>query len=316
MIVFNKNPDLLLQLHGYIRLALIFLLSWTSVIAVPEIDVGDGSALPGNDAELPIHYISDNTSTAIQFDLEFNPSLSTPLNAAARSALDDHVVITNLIGAGRYRVLIYSPSNTLVNDGVLVDVPFTLNENFSDETEIIITNIRVVDADGQVITPSAVSNGTLSTIAGFLLELFPGWNSFSLPLDPTPADVDQIFKLETPVKVWELKYEEGGDGGPKLSQVATLKSKQGYWVYLPKKMDVSVGGSELTDNAVSLSVGWNIIGVAEETDYTSNPKIDGNIWIWDNERQRFQVVKPTDKLVPGVGYWIHTEDRDLTLFGE
>ena len=281
-------------------------------IAAPEIHIGDASGLPGNDVDLSVDYLGDNSVTAIQMDLEFNPSSASPNEATGSTALDDHVVLSNLIVDGKYRLVIYSPTNSLLNDGNLSDVLFSLDDNFSGQSEVTVTNIRSVDAEGTVISPTAISPGSLRALLEFLLKLFPGWNSFSLPIDPMPAQVAQIFNLEKPIKVWELIQEQGVS---KLSQVATLESKHGYWVYFPEPMDIEVGGEQSTDHTVPISAGWSIIGVAEETDYPANPEIDGNIWTWDGEKQRFQIVKPGEKLVPGVGYWVHA-DSDLTLFSE
>jgi hypothetical protein len=62
-----------------------------------------------------------------------------------------------------------------------------------------------------------------------------------------------------------------------------------------------VTGSLLAETNVDLAVGWNLVGVAEET---ALGDFRGSCWRWDNTRPCYCPVQSGDTLLPGHGYWL------------
>jgi len=135
-----------------------------SAAAAPLLSVVSTQAIPGSTANVAINYSTDTNLTGLQFDLVFNTNYLQLGQIIRGNALSDHVLATNLIAPGSFRVLTFSFSNTPLSNGVVVYMPFTIAANAPDHDEpLVFTNVVATDAAGVMVAlPS--SNGVLSVV--------------------------------------------------------------------------------------------------------------------------------------------------------
>ena len=253
--------------------------------------------------ELPVSYMGDGSVTAIQFELDYDPLAADLKTATGGNALNDHKVFSHRLESGKFRVAIYSPINALMGDGILSNLSFNIDENFTGKSGVLIENEILVNTVPESVEPTDVSDGSLAASIHYALEFLRGWNLFSLPIQPNPSEVSAVFNTGPQVHVWEWEFDSQQQ--PKLRKVLTLENTKGYWAYFPDKNSINPAGYTPENKTVSFHSGWNLIAVSDEMPYPSNPEIDGTIWKWSPEKSRFLAVPQTDMLRPGKGYWVY-----------
>ena len=148
----------------------------------------------------------------------------------------------------------------------------------------------------------------------FRLSMKPGWNFFSVPIDPINKTLSNVFRGERLGGVW---YWDGMF----MQKTAVIVPGRGYWVYWNRaETEITIQGEDISGTVVPLSPNWNSVGpilgpgVNSEYDPVSIPpspqmfdnidSISLPIWYWDNTR--FRVAR---QLVPGVGYLIFINEQ-------
>lgn len=119
------------------------------------------------------------------------------------------------------------------------------------------------------------------------IQLQPGWNLLSLPF--VQEDLERALGEVNSEKLWVW------DGQGYLAS-ETVEPLQGFWVYSSAPQALSVCG-QLTEQPRARTMGWNLIGVADNQEAPQNATIFG----WSESYQ--QLLERDNLLVPGVGYW-------------
>jgi hypothetical protein len=114
---------------------------------------------------VPINFTTDTNVPSLQFDLLYATNYLAPGPPVGGSALaDQQVFYTNGVLPGVYRVLMFSFSNSLLTNGVLVYVPFAIATNAPDHDEFLsLSNVVLSNPLGFAV-PAAASGGALEII--------------------------------------------------------------------------------------------------------------------------------------------------------
>jgi hypothetical protein len=167
--------------------------------------------------------------------------------------------------------------------------------------------VKVSDANG---TANDVSNAVFTiSPAGQIskdIALSAGWNMVSIPLQANNMLVSQIFPAATSLA---YAYYNG------YSIVDTLKLDKGYWIRYANPATVTVYGSAAPVNSVSLSSGWNLIGI-HHTDVPVSSITTTPSGIINSAFFGFETgyVQPTT-LVSGKGYWVRATAAGVMNLG-
>ena len=302
-----------ISFHKFFVFLLLFQIPY-KLSAAPDILAGDAFAQPGQIADLSISYSSEGTVTAIQFDLDFDPLATTPDDAVGGDALTNHQIKSRQIDSDTYRIVVYSHDSSPLGNGTLADVPFALGSDFSGKTDVVISSERLVDDSVNIVPPTIIENGTLSTpLINFSLDVVEDWNLFSVHLDPDPDRPETIFDEKLMGPVW--RWGSGTEPGKTFEAVSHLLSKQAFWARFTMAGNYNLTGRTPGTSSVSIYPGWNIIGVLDDVEYPDDPEIQGKIWTWDKVNQEYIVVESTAELEMGKGYLIYSSDK-ATLFEE
>ncbi|MBT7163288.1 MAG: hypothetical protein HN904_10945 [Victivallales bacterium] len=189
------------------------------------------------------------------------------------------------------------------DSATLPDGGLRLQEVSADDGSLVAgTAIEMSDTDSLVVDRAAARLFRITTMPlEFELVLVRGWNLISLPMDPTDPAVDAVLGEGTrwgPVWMWDTTLNNGNGAYVAAVEFAPLV---GYWVFMREPVTIVVTGSLLAETNVDLAVGWNLVGVAEETALGDFP---GSCWRWDNTKPCYCPVQPDDTLLPGHGYWL------------
>lgn len=128
----------------------------TSAWSAPALTIGTASGTPGQVVNVPVTFTNDAAVSAMQFDVVFDAAkisaVGTPTEGTALAATD-HEIDSNLVSAGRFRLLVLSNSLAVIPSGQLVVIPFTLSGTVAAGTTVALTlsDVEFVDANGTVV---------------------------------------------------------------------------------------------------------------------------------------------------------------------
>ncbi|KTB49354.1 hypothetical protein DEALK_02670, partial [Dehalogenimonas alkenigignens] len=152
------------------------------------------------------------------------------------------------------------------------------------------------------------------------INLTAGWNLVSLtqiPTDPTigsvltgiSANVISVWYYDASTSTW-LSYD-GPAGAP--DTLTTMTDGKGYWVNMAMSATLTITGSDLpappaTPPTYNVVVGWNLIGFKSTASMTASEYLagitGGYTRIYRFDGTNYIIVRTTDNLTPGAGYWI------------
>lgn len=170
-------------------LMVVFLLSSASTGWAQQavLDVGTVSGVPGATVSVPVDVITDQSIAALQFDLSFAPALVTPTGATLGAAAGNHVIASAVV-SGRYRVVIYSPTNAPLASARLANVSFTIAAGASPQTVPIgIQSVVLSTAAAVQIPTTSLDPGSISVLPPAVPSLTIGNTQTSGPNPATAA---------------------------------------------------------------------------------------------------------------------------------
>src|SRR5205085_2973183 len=100
---------------------------------------------------------------ALQADIVFDQNGLGSGNPTRGPALRNHSVATSVPGTGVRRVLIYSPDNSTLTNGVIANVPFTLAPGQARNFSLTLANVILAYANGTQADASVISGGIAVT---------------------------------------------------------------------------------------------------------------------------------------------------------
>ncbi|MBT4822866.1 MAG: hypothetical protein HON70_44585 [Lentisphaerae bacterium] len=132
------------------------------------------------------------------------------------------------------------------------------------------------------------------------IELAPGWNLVSVPLELSASAPEQVFGPELPsIFSWD---------GSSYSVPTSIEPKNGYWIHTAGARSITVLGTRPESPNRQFTQGWNLFGCTEANTQLTAPQLFMPIWGWGNEYEE------AVELVLGKGYWcFSTEQIDVPL---
>ena len=148
------------------------------------------------------------------------------------------------------------------------------------------------------ITKHAIQSADADTVQMIVAD---GWNLISLPLMAPNARVNDIF----PSAISNAFIYDGS-----YVSKDTLQFGKGYWLKFATAETISVVGTFLSCNTISLLPGWNMIGALsgpfDTSEVTTNPiNILRSYYYCYNSVYGYIAV---DSLLPGKGYWVKVSE--------
>ena len=127
-----------------------------------SIDVVAGVA--GGQVQLPIDFTNDGTIVAIQFDVTFNQAVLAAQDPLPGESLADHEVAFNQLTDNRWRIVAYSPTNSLLGSGTAVLLPLDVDAAAPNGMHIVEFREPVVisAAAGVALSPVSTFFGGVS----------------------------------------------------------------------------------------------------------------------------------------------------------
>ena len=182
---------------------LIYILLLLCSQAHAQVSLGFGSATADTNTEITVDLLMDNSEVvkAIQLDFYFDPNLITyvgnPTVVGTRIE-DGFTVAVNEIGDGRYRALIYSPSNgeITVGSGSVMKLSFETGLQFgtfpiflnNNQNNGSYTNVVVSGAGSAAISDLTLTEGSITVLSGDF-----NWNTTDQNFGSVVKDQAQSF---------------------------------------------------------------------------------------------------------------------------
>ena len=162
-------------------------------------------------------------------------------------------------------------------------IPFVhrLQQALADGTHTYV--IKGVDAAGNKLTTTTTF--TKSARKDFVVELFAGWNSVSVPSDPSDTGVDAVlsnagikqvvtYDATTPAQPWRIASKVDGTFVSQTDTgLTTITAGPGYWVETSDFEDQTIalegptapGDARPGLTTIATGNGWNLVGVVDQS---------------------------------------------------
>jgi len=151
-----------------------------------SLSIGSVPAYPGSVVTMPVRLAAATNVTAMQFDLAFNPTRSTPTAAIRSGAFSNHIVHSREIAPGVRRVLAYSLANaavTITNSSQILSLPFSVPATeYVGSGPLLPRNAVLAHRDATSVEPLMLTPGSI-----FVRPVNPladGTVQFFLPSEP------------------------------------------------------------------------------------------------------------------------------------
>ena len=178
-----------------------------------------------------------------------------------------------------------------------------------------------IEIDGSEVEQNfALSSGsivnqdvTIVTIVIFTKDLVPGWNLFSLPVQPAGTSIDEVLSSiagkysivwSTDNGVWQSNKDFFG-------ALTTVTPDKSYRIYMNSAGTLSVSGNKIDYQVITVSPGWNLIGYpslsVRDLSSVLAGKDYGIVWttdngVWQSDKDFFGALTQFN---PGQGYRIY-----------
>ena len=172
------------------------------------------------------------------------------------------------------------PITAFVGDGV--DSPFAiidLNNVFSRDTGENIDlsqglNLTLLNFRGllgnSIVTHGVPEDQSLSEVKPPDFGLKTGWNFVSFQLEPGDTDLETVLApiIDKVSSIWAydsendhwFRYDWRPDAPWWLNDIEDVHALVGYWLLMEEDTSLTVNGSFVTDEPISLNEGWNLVG--------------------------------------------------------
>lgn len=128
--------------------------------AETTIKLGSISGAPGSTATLELQLVNDDSNfvpCAYQCDITLPEGVT--INTDVSTSLSTHVVASNTLSDGKYRVLCYSMSNEAIPAGPVASFVVDLASSVSPSAQFTVSNIEIADANSLAVNPEANNAG-------------------------------------------------------------------------------------------------------------------------------------------------------------
>lgn len=137
-----------------------------STRGAPQLSVGNTNGLPGASVSLSTTISTDTNVVGAQYDIVFNPATLSSTDATDGGAQPSHHVASALVSAATRRIVLYSPSNAALTNGLLASLMFSIASNAPPGvSSLLITNAILANRQGLPIQPGGLAPGFVLSLA-------------------------------------------------------------------------------------------------------------------------------------------------------
>ncbi len=137
-----------------------------SSFGAPQLSVGNTNGVPGAAVSVASRIAGDTNIVAAQYDIVFNPATLNSTDATAMGAQPNHLVASALLNQSTRRVVLYSPANAALTNGVLANLVFSIASNAPPGvSSVLITNAILANAQGNQVQPAGLASGFVLSLA-------------------------------------------------------------------------------------------------------------------------------------------------------
>jgi hypothetical protein len=134
----------------------------------------------------------------------------------------------------------------------------------------------------------------------------PGWNLVSTPVIPLDDSVHVLFPGSSGRA---FAFTPGG-----YSIQPTISQGNGYWLRYPGSTSVTISGTLVNSDTLTVSAGWNLIGSISQPIGTSTITSDPPGMITSRFFRYSGGYVPSDSIKPGNGYWVKVNQNGLLIY--
>jgi len=148
------NPIRVSRIFHLASILLLASLTFSSAQDIrSSLALGDRSGSPNTSISVPIQIASNGGLVGLQFDVLFNSTIIDITSVTPGTLSTDHTIVSQSVESGRQRLLIYSKTNTELENGILGDLELDLSGNFTGEhASLSLSNVSFVTANGTVLS--------------------------------------------------------------------------------------------------------------------------------------------------------------------
>ncbi len=167
--------------HVALVVSVLLVTGAVTALAQPEVAVGTASGFAGDTIELPVSLVAGGSAAALQLDLTYDADAIQPGSVTAGSALADHVLDWEVVGAGRLRMTITTTGPSLLSSGDLCRIQFTIDTAAEPGRRPVNIEEAVISDDlGSEVIPSALRAGAVDVLTDRPPAEVPTMNGWGL----------------------------------------------------------------------------------------------------------------------------------------
>lgn len=238
-------------------------------------------------------------------------------------------------------------TSPVVNLDKIVLTPSESNKDFTGQYTFPCAGAYTVtyyakDSNGMVIASPPQTFGVTGDACGFVAKISSSWNLLSLPRMPADSTVGAVLG---PIKdhltsAWKWENETWSVYLPTLSQssftnyinskgfsaLTAIDVGQGFWLNSETEQNLNITGTIPVDTSLSLTKGWNLLGLKGDTPQAVTDFVSGNgsqiasIWKWEGGTWSVNLPGENDggkgyadskgfghlsTITPGEGFWVN-----------
>jgi hypothetical protein len=159
----KQNPYLSRLGSGWAGVLLAASLTLELARAASTISAGSTNGAAGTAVTLPVQLQSDAKIVAVQYEVLFNGTTLTSAVATRANAISDHLINFSAPSPGKQSVVVYSPTNAQLTNGLLASLVLSIATNApAGVTSITLTNAILANAQGLRVEPVSLLPGSLT----------------------------------------------------------------------------------------------------------------------------------------------------------
>ncbi len=147
----------LIHLFRILAPASTLLLSFLTLASAQDnqssLALGDRTGAPSTSISVPVQIASNGELVGLQFDVLFNATQIDITGVTPATLSTDHTFVSETIDSGRHRVLVYSSTNAVFENGIIGNLELDLSGSFVEGiADLSLSNVSFVTADGTVLS--------------------------------------------------------------------------------------------------------------------------------------------------------------------
>ena len=167
-----------------------------SSAAGQELSLGTGSADQGETVEIPLTYVGNGAVVALQVDVSFDADVLGAPTATGGAALGGHVLRSAEVSPGRFRMVVYSPGNAALGNGMLARLSFSVKDDAPVGSSALAFSAAVLGNAAAVrVTPASLTSGSVTVTSASTL----GVESFGTVADTGDGVLEEGEVARAPI---------------------------------------------------------------------------------------------------------------------